>query len=112
MSTIERFNVAGFVPFGGLVLLALFVPVLSYLSVRQKASKETVRLNGAVNLYNLKDSTYYKIFLNQHVPITQQTRFPIAVLTAMNVYMSFLITYTPIVLNPPSELANFLLLGP
>ncbi len=102
----------GLVPFGGLAVLALFIPVLCCVSVYLKQSRIETRLTGVVSQYNLTEDTYYQIYLkNNHISIISQTWFPILVLTLMNIHLASLTIYTPGVLGPPAKLANFLLLG-
>jgi len=112
LSVLEKVWEGGIIPFGGLILLAAFVPVLSGIAVWIKATSEPARLQSAVDLYGIQDDKYYKSFISTQRPsIVKQTCVPIIVMTIVNVYFATLMIYTPVVLRPPEYMANFLLLG-
>lgn len=112
LNTVQKIFAGGWVPFGAVCMLAMFVPVLSGVAVWIKKTAGPARLAAAVELYGIDQDKYYQVFIRTRQPsIVSQTCIPIAVVAMVNLYFSTLFIYTPVALRPPGFMVNFLLLG-
>jgi hypothetical protein len=97
-------------PAGGLLALALFIPVLCILSVVKKHNKSKRREQGARQTDELRFTQYFQIYDRHPLPnIIRETWFPILAIFLFNLYFAQLLVYTPLL--TAGTFGNFLLLG-